>query len=70
MPPFLGQARYPGGYTASVTGGGIASKRKASLLRVVACPGRRNVSVTVKPAGAGGRNHSDCRVKTRKKRRR
>jgi endoglycosylceramidase len=66
---FLGPARYPGGYTVSVTGGGIASKRKASLLRVIACPGRRNVSVTVQPPAAGGRNHSDCRVRTRKKRR-
>jgi endoglycosylceramidase len=66
---FLGQDRYPGGYTVSVKGGGIASKRGASLLRVIACPGRRNVSVTVEPA-AGGRNHADCRVKARKKRRR
>jgi endoglycosylceramidase len=67
---FLGQDHYPAGYSVSVTGGGIASKRKASLLRVIACPGRRNVSVTVFPAGAGGRNHADCRVKGRKKRRR
>jgi len=66
---FLGQARYPVGYTVSVEGGGIASKRKASLLRVIACPGRRNVRVTVQPAGAGGRTHADCKVTGRRKKR-
>jgi endoglycosylceramidase len=66
---FLPKDHYPGGYTASVRGGGIASKRKASLLRVIACPGRRNVSVTVKPKGTGGRNHTDCRVTGRGKKR-
>jgi endoglycosylceramidase len=66
---FLGRDRYPDGYAVSVSGGGIASKRKAGLLRVIACPGRRNVSVTVQPA-AGTRNHTDCRVKRPKKRRR
>jgi endoglycosylceramidase len=64
---FLGPDRYPGGYTVSVNGGGIVSKRKASLLRVIACPGRRNVSVTVLPAG--GRNHTDCRVTGRHRKR-
>jgi endoglycosylceramidase len=66
---FLGQARYADGYTVSVDGGGIASKRRASLLRVMACPGRRNVSVTVQPASAGGRSHTDCRVTARRKKR-
>jgi endoglycosylceramidase len=67
---YLGQGHYPAGYSVSVNGGGIASERKASLLRVIACPGRRNVSVTVKPAASGGRNHASCRVKPRKKGRR
>ncbi len=66
---FLGADRYPGGYTVSVDGGGIASKPRASLLRVIACRGRRNVSVTVRPAAAGGRNHTDCRVTPRRKKR-
>jgi endoglycosylceramidase len=65
---FLGQDRYPGGYSASVNGGGIASKPRAGLLRVIACPGRRKVSVTVQ--SGGGANHADCRVKPRKKKRR
>jgi endoglycosylceramidase len=59
---FLGHAHYPSGYRVAVNGGGIASKSKASLLRVIACPGRRNVSVTVRPASSGGRNHVDCNV--------
>ena len=67
---FLGQDGYPGGYAVSVNGGGIASKRKASLLRVIACPGRRNVSVTVLPASAGGRSQADCRVTGRRKKHR
>jgi endoglycosylceramidase len=66
---FLGRNRYPSGYTASVDGGGIASKRRATLLRVIACPGRSNVSVTVLPASAGSRSHGDCRVTPRRKRR-
>ena len=43
---FLGHDHYPSGYRVSVDGGGIASKPSASLLRVIACPGRRNVNVT------------------------
>src|SRR5829696_110037 len=64
---FLGRDRYPAGYRATVRGGGIASKRKAGLLRVIACPGRRNVSVSVLPKRAGARNHTDCRVTGRRK---
>jgi endoglycosylceramidase len=68
---FLGRAHYPGGYRVSVEGGGIASKPGAGLLKVIACPGRRSVSVTVQPAGSGSRNHVDCRVTgPRKKHRR
>jgi endoglycosylceramidase len=65
---FLGQDRYPGGYSVTVSGGGIASKPRAGLLRVIACPRRGKVSVTVQPGG--GPNHADCRVKPRKKKRR
>jgi endoglycosylceramidase len=65
---FLPKAHYPGGYTAAVSGGGIASKRKASLLRVIACPGRRNVTVTVTPRS--GPNRTDCRVTPRRKKHR
>jgi hypothetical protein len=60
---FLGRDRYPGGYTVHVNGGGIASKAKSALLRVIACPGRRNVTVAVSPGS--GRNHTDCRVTRR-----
>jgi endoglycosylceramidase len=67
---FLGRDRYPGGYTVKVDGGGVASKRRATLLKVIACPGRRNVSVTVLPAGTGGRNQTDCRVTGRRKKHR
>jgi endoglycosylceramidase len=67
---FLGQDHYPGGYRVSVSGGGIASKPRASMLKVIACPGRRNVTVDVVPAGAGGRNHVDCTVTGRRRHRR
>jgi endoglycosylceramidase len=66
---FVGGDTYPGGYTASVTGGGIASKPGAALLRVLACPGRVSVDVTVRPASPGGRSQASCKV-TRKKRKR
>jgi endoglycosylceramidase len=67
---FLGRDHYPGGYRVSVNGGGIASKPGASVLKVIACPGRRNVTADVVPAGGGARNHSDCRVAGRSKHRR
>ena len=50
---FLGWARYPKGYRVSVRGGGIASKPKAGVLKTVACPRRRKVTVTVGPPGSG-----------------
>jgi endoglycosylceramidase len=59
---FVGHGHYPSGYSVSVTGGGIASKPNARLLRVIACPRRRNVAVTVSPASPGQRNHVDCKV--------
>jgi endoglycosylceramidase len=67
---FLGHQHYPKGYRVAVDGGGIASKPGASLLKVLACPGRRSVSVTVSPASAGSRSHGDCEVTRRGKRRR
>ena len=65
MPP----DHYPAGYTVDVRGGGIASKPNASLLRVVACPRKRNVRVTVVPR-AGSRNQVACRVRAKLKKRR
>jgi endoglycosylceramidase len=65
---FLPKDHYPGRYTATVSGGGIASKPKARLLRVIACHGRRTVSVTVQPGG--GRSHADCRVRAKRGQRR
>jgi endoglycosylceramidase len=66
---FLPPDHYPAGYSVTVQGGGIASKPKASVLRVVACPGKANVSVTVTPR-AGNRNRTDCRVTPKRKKRR
>jgi hypothetical protein len=57
---FLPRDHYQNGYSAVVRGGGIASKRKADLLKVIACPGKSDVSVTVLPGR--GRNHVGCRV--------
>ena len=60
---FLGRARYPNGYRVSVKGGGIASKPKAGVLRIIACPRRRSVTVTVGPPGSGVHKHVSCRVR-------
>jgi endoglycosylceramidase len=46
---FLGRDRYPNGYRVSASGAAITSKPKAGTLKLVACPGRRTVSVTVRP---------------------
>jgi endoglycosylceramidase len=59
---FLGRARYPKGYRVSVRGGGVASKPKAGVLKVIACPRRRNVTVTVGPPGSGVHKHTSCSV--------
>jgi endoglycosylceramidase len=67
---FLPKDHYPSGYTASVRGGGIASKRGASLLRVIACPGWRNVSISVLPKSGKGRSHGTCKVTAPRKKRR
>jgi endoglycosylceramidase len=63
---FVGASHYPAGYSVSVEGGGIASKPNASLLEVIACPGRRNIAVTVSPPiGAG--NQTSCKVTAKKR---
>ena len=64
---FLPKDHYQAGYSVSVRGGGIASKRKAGLLKVIACPGKSAVSVTVLPGR--GRNHVDCRVTPKRSKR-
>ncbi len=65
---FLPRDHYPAGYTVTVRGGGIASKRNANLLRIVACPRKPKVSVTVVPRA--GRNHTGCRVTAKRRKRR
>jgi endoglycosylceramidase len=45
---------YPAGYAANVRGGTVLSATNADPLRVAACPGAGEVSVTVTPSGAGG----------------
>jgi endoglycosylceramidase len=64
---FLGQSRYPGGYSVHAEGGGIVSGPNASVLQVVACPGRDTVDLTVLPPK--GDDRSDCRVAPAKKKR-
>jgi endoglycosylceramidase len=64
---FLGRARYPKGYRVSVRGGGIISKPKAGVLKVVACPRRRNVTVTVGPPASGVHKHTSCRVRPKRR---
>jgi endoglycosylceramidase len=64
---FLGRARYPKGYRASVQGGTIVSKPKAGVLKLVACPGRRNVTLKVGPPGSGVHRHTSCRVQPKRR---
>ena len=64
---FLGWARYPKGYRVSVRGGGIASKPKAGVLKTVACPRRRKVTVTVGPPGSGVHKHTSCRIRPKRR---
>jgi endoglycosylceramidase len=65
---FLGRARYPKSYRASVRGGAIASKPKAGVLKLVACRGRRNVTVTVGPPGSDVHKHTSCNVRPKRRR--
>jgi endoglycosylceramidase len=46
---FLGKSRYPTGYRVKAAGAKVISKRNAKRLRLVARPGRRAVTVTVRP---------------------
>jgi endoglycosylceramidase len=64
---FLGAARYPKGYRASVRGGAIASKAKAGVLKVIACPGRRNIRVTVGPPSSGVHRHTSCSHRSKRR---
>jgi endoglycosylceramidase len=59
---FVGRNHFPSGYRAAVSGGEIASKPGGDVLKVIACQGRRSVSVTVGPPSSGRRSHGDCRV--------
>jgi endoglycosylceramidase len=61
---------YPRGYKLDLEGAGLASKRNARVLKIVACPGREQVSVTVRPPRSGPPNRPDCRVTPRAKRKR
>jgi endoglycosylceramidase len=67
---FIGADRYREGYRVTVKGGGIASKPNASRLKVVACPGRTEVSLTVRSAAARAGNRVDCAVAKKKRKRR
>jgi endoglycosylceramidase len=62
---FLGRARYPTGYRISARGGAIMSKPNAGVLKWIACPGRRSVTVTVGPPGSSVHRHVGCRVRPR-----
>jgi endoglycosylceramidase len=64
---FIGADRYSGGYRVTVKGGGIASKPNAPLLKVVACPRRNQVALTVRPATGKAGNRTDCKVAIKKK---
>jgi endoglycosylceramidase len=59
---FVGRNHFPSGYRVAVSGGEIASKPGADVLKVIACQGRRSVSVTVGPPSSGRRSHGDCKV--------
>jgi endoglycosylceramidase len=53
---------YGGRYGVRVIGGALASAPGAAVLRVVACPGRRTVVVTVTPSGP---RRGSCRLPAR-----
>jgi hypothetical protein len=50
------------GATASQSGGGYRLEAEAGVLKVFACPRRRNVTVTVGPPGSGVHKHTSCKV--------
>jgi len=53
---------YPGGYSVRLKGGVALSAPGRELLRVLACPGARSVTVTVKPSGP---SHNGCKAPRR-----
>jgi endoglycosylceramidase len=59
---YVPASHYPGGYEPEVDGAGIASAPNAQLLKLVACPGRAQVSLNLRPAGVGSTNGPDCVV--------
>jgi endoglycosylceramidase len=64
---FLGRARYPKGYRVSARGAAIASKPKAGVLKLVACPGRRSVRVSVGPPGSGIHKRTSCKIQQKRR---
>ena len=59
---FLPPRHYSNGYEVDVDGGGIASPPSARVLRVAACPGRKRVTLIVRPPGQGSTDGPDCVV--------
>ena len=59
---FVPERHFPSGYEVDVAGGGIASGPNAPLLRVVACRGVREVSVSIKRPGTAPVSGPDCAV--------
>jgi endoglycosylceramidase len=66
---FVPAIHYPRGYRVDLKGAGLASRRNARTLRIVACPRTKLVSVTVRPPRTGRVNKPDCAVKGRRGRR-
>jgi endoglycosylceramidase len=64
---FLGRARYPTGYRVSARGGAITSKPKTGVLKLIACPGRRRVRVTVGPSGSSVHRHVGCQIQPKRR---
>ena len=67
---FVGRNHYPSGYRAVVTGGGIASKPNARVLRVITCPKRTQVDVSVTPKSGKAKSKGSCRVQRKHKHKR
>ncbi len=58
---------YPHGYAAQVSGGAIASPRRASVLQIAACRGARAITVTV-TASRSGFSRGSCRAPAQQRR--
>ena len=56
---FIGHEHYPRGYRAAVRGGTVVSKPGARILKVIACPRKRTVTVGVRP-GRSKKSRSGC----------